>query len=100
MTFEVLFRGKQRLRGFEYDLGEWSHDYPRGLEVQLLLADGTATTVLKDNEFEGLRLFLPDNTEVPILFPPSDVSGVRLVQTGTHPVVDWSIAELRFYSER
>jgi hypothetical protein len=100
MVFEVLFKENQRLRAIEYDLGEWIHDYPRGLEVDLLLPNGSVKPVLSEAEFEGIRIFLQDNRSVPIVFPSQEVRGVRLIQTGRHPVVDWSIAELRFFSQR
>ncbi len=100
MTFEVFFREKQRLVAIEYDLGEWSHDYPRGLEVQFLKPDGSAQTTLSADEFRSLRYFMQENTVIPMTFPEHEVRGVRLVQTGQHPIVDWSIAELRFYAHR
>jgi hypothetical protein len=100
MTFEVLFAKTQKLAAIEYDLGEWAHDYPRGLEIQILKTDGSTTTVLSNQEFQSIRYFMQENTVVPILFPEHDARGVRFVQTGSHPTVDWSIAELRFFSRR
>lgn len=100
MTFEVFFARTQKLAAIEYDLGEWAHDYPRGLEIHLLKNDGSTVTVLSSEEFQSIRYFMQENTVVPILFPEHEVRGVRLVQTGSHPIVDWSIAELRFFSHR
>lgn len=100
MTFEVFFAKTQKLAAIEYDLGEWAHDYPRGLEIHLLKNDGSTVTVLSDPEFQSIRYFMQENTVVPILFPEHEVHGVRLIQTGSHPIVDWSIAELRFFSRR
>lgn len=100
MTFEILFKEKQRLAEIEYDLGEWSHDYPRGLEIQLLESGGSTFTVISNQEFQSIRYFMQENTVFPISFPEREVVGVRLIQNGSHPVVDWSIAELRFFSHR
>jgi hypothetical protein len=100
MTFEIRFAGKQKLAAVEYDLGEWSHDYPRGLEIQLLEPDGSTRTVLSNQEFQSIRYLMQETSVVPIGFPEREVVGVRFVQTGSHPVVDWSIAELRFLAYR
>jgi len=100
MSFEVLFKTPHVLRAIEYDLGDWVHDYPRGLEIQLVLQDGSRETVLTEEEYRGIQLFLRDRISAPIVFPAREVTGVVLKQTGKHPIVDWSIAELHFFTEQ
>jgi hypothetical protein len=87
------------LRAIEYDLGDWVHDYPRGLEIQLMHRDGSQETVLTEEEYRGIQLFLRDHVSAPLVFPAREIVGVRLKQTGNHPIVDWSIAELHFFVE-
>ncbi len=100
----VAFREPIPLRGIEYLMEEWSHDYPRGLEVDLELADGSTDVVLDPVHFRGVQYFLHDEATWHVFFPATSldktVRAVTLRQTGSHPVLDWSVAEVRFFMDR
>lgn len=97
MEFSVSFGTAQILRGFEYDLGEWAHDFPRALSIDFELASGEMHTLLKSEDYQAVRYFTQYEGKVRFVFPPTGVKKVVLRQTGSHPVFDWSIAELRFF---
>ena len=85
------------LRGIEYDLGAFSHDFPRGLELSVETQPGEWRTIIRESEWPGVRYLLEERSTVSIVFEPMNVRQIRLRQTGSDPVFDWSVAELRAF---
>ncbi len=96
-SFEVKFANPQSISAIEYDLGEWSQDYPRGLQIDSENARGEREVVLTNEQYQYLVEFWKGGT-FRFWFSPREARRVILSQTGTHPILDWSIAELRFFT--
>ena len=97
MKVRVTFDQPTTLRGLAYDLASWPHDYPRGLQIDLILQSGERHTLIDQESYVLIREYLETSTEVNFHFDPLNVVAVELTQLGTHPVFDWSIAELEFF---
>jgi 4-amino-4-deoxy-L-arabinose transferase-like glycosyltransferase len=98
MEFEVRFTRPVTLSGFEYDIGAWPHDSPRGLKVELVRTDGTRITVLEPQDYAAFRYLYQMNGGFRFYFPPQEAVGVTLIQTGKDGKMDWSIGELVFFA--
>lgn len=96
MAFEVRFRRPIELAGIEYDIGRWPHDSPRGLQVELLHADGSRHVVLDPEDYAAFRYLYQMNGGFRFDFPAEEAVGVILTQTGKDGRMDWSIGELQF----
>ena len=98
MTFEVTFKAPVMLSGVEYDIGLWPHDYPRGLQIDVILSGGRRETVLGSEEYASVRYLYQMNGALRFDFPAREAQGVVLTQTGSDPRLDWSIGELHFFT--
>jgi hypothetical protein len=96
-SFEARFATPQSISAIEYDLGEWTQDYPRGLRIEIENARGEREVVLTNEHYQYLVAFWKGDT-FRFWFSPRVAQRVILSQTGTHPILDWSIAELRFFT--
>ncbi len=96
-SFEVRFANPQNISAIEYDLGEWAQDYPRGLRIDSENAGGEREVVLTNEQYQYLVAFWQGDT-FRFWFSPRVAQRVILSQIGTHPILDWSIAELRFFT--
>jgi hypothetical protein len=97
MSFIAKFTKPVHLKSIRYDTGHWAHDYPRGLKVELILTDGTIINICDHKSYYAIRYYLHGDSEVTFYADHRNVSEVRLIQTGEHPIFDWTIAELSFY---
>jgi hypothetical protein len=97
MWFEVELNPVQELRAIEYDLANWAHDYPRGFTVDLELESGEVRRLFSPDSWASIRYFLQAQSKVTFFFEPLRVKKVILRQLGSHPIFDWSIAELRLW---
>ena len=96
-SYEVTFSEPQSLASIRYSLGGWPQDYPRGLQIEVEDSAGKSTTVLASSDYPKLAAFFT-GSDLQVWFPPVTAQRVRFIQAGTHPILDWSIAELSFYS--
>jgi hypothetical protein len=96
-TFEVTFSEPRSIAALEYGLGRWSQDYPRGLRIETEDGAGRRELLLSNEDYQRLLAFWKGE-DLRFWFPPRTVRRVILSQTGRHPILDWSIAELRFFS--
>lgn len=96
-TFTVTFVPGTLLVGFEYDAGIWKGDMAKSLSVEAQLTDGSMETLLTRHEYRGVRHLSGREPRFTIRFPPREVRSLTFRQLGRDPVIDWSIAELRFY---
>jgi hypothetical protein len=96
-SFEVLFKEPQSLSALDYSLGSWQQDYPRALRIETEDVTGRRSVLLSNEEYQRLLAFWKGDT-VRFWFSPRKVRRVIFTQTGRHPILDWSIAELRLYT--
>lgn len=93
------------LKALRYEFGSWIHDYPRALAIELVYENGERARAFGPQEFEGLEeVFEVQTTEaeptisgLTAYFDGRKVRELELVQLGSHPIFDWSIAELRLF---
>lgn len=101
MQYEVTFAEPRTIRGVALCLGEWASDFPRGLEIYARGQDGTESLLISSEDYSAMIYLFDSFTdcedEFVITFPPITADKFRFVETGSHPVLDWSIAELRFF---
>ncbi len=96
-SFEVVFKEPQALAAFDYSLGDWPQDYPRALRIEVEVDDGAREVILSNEGYQRLLAFWKGE-DLRFWFPPREVRRVIFTQTGRHTILDWSIAELRFYT--
>ena len=96
-TYEVTFTEPQQLTSIQYSLGVWPQDYPRSLQIEVEDGSGRRTTVLSASDYPKLSAFFAD-IDLQIWFPPVMAKRILFIQSGKHPILDWSIAELSFFS--
>lgn len=94
MTFQVDFKTPVTLRGLRYDLGAFYSDYPRLLDVDLVLTSGEERHILARDDSVALRYY---SGPITLTFEPATVRSVRFTQLGRDRKFDWSIAELQFF---
>jgi hypothetical protein len=98
--FRVLLNPSVTISEIEYETGAWRNDLAKSLSIYGELVDGSTRELLSAADFRGLRYLGWSEHRLTVRFPPVALKSVTLRQNGRDPVVDWSIAELRFYKER
>jgi 4-amino-4-deoxy-L-arabinose transferase-like glycosyltransferase len=94
MKFIIKFNNKRYISGLRYHLGDWYHDWPRGLMIEVENEFGQIKKVFDNADYIPLRYFLGDNEAVSAIFPEEKVKKIIISQTNKDPVFDWSIAEI------
>lgn len=94
MSFAVEFARPVALRGIRYHLGSYYSDYPRLLDVDLVLTSGEEKPILSRDDSVALRYY---SGPITVTFDRTMVRGVRFTQLGRDRTFDWSIAELQFF---
>ncbi len=97
MFVEVNLGAEKTIGSLELDYGFWRTDYPRELSIELIDDEGSSCVVFDTRSNEGLKYVVQESRTVRLVFPPAQASRIRLVQHGSHPVLDWSIAELSVF---
>lgn len=97
MTFRIDFDSPTKIQSVLYELAEWKHDYPRGLEAYLILDDGKREQVLTAEAYDALASFCGDSIRFQI--DPKLARGLEFKLVGEDPVFDWSIAEISLFSD-
>jgi hypothetical protein len=98
MSFEVQLKDPQVIRAFEYDLGQWATDYPRGLRIECRSLEGDLSLLLSEEDYEKSRVLVPEHGLLYHFNSNKICSDVVLTQLGEDSVFDWSIAEIRLYA--
>jgi len=80
------------LRGINYLLSQWKHDYPRALRIELEDPLGNRTVLVTPEIFNAVRYFGLDEYLFP--FSTQVVKKIYFVEEASDPVFDWSIAEV------
>ena len=107
MTFLVDLKQPYEICKIEMLFGRYGHDFPAGIEIQMSL-DGTSWDQVYSNRdtagdmlywIDGQpRLSIARQGEFHLVLSPRQARYVKIIQTGTHAIFDWSIAELNIYS--
>jgi len=95
MEVAVSFPNPTTITGARMDFGLFEHDRPRGLLVEAELENGERC-VLYSSEVDG-AFWEGMRGGFDLYLPPTRVKSLRFVQTASHPILDWSIAELEIY---
>jgi hypothetical protein len=103
MWVEVSFAQPSTLSGLSYRLDSWSSDYPRGLEISCNTIAGKQIVLLNNQQYAFVQYlqtgFRRTDGFLELSFASPLCSSVRLTQLSSHPVLDWSISDLIFYTE-
>lgn len=107
MHVEVRFAGGvvENIAAVYLEMGKFAHDGPRELAIEgedsagnwKPLFDSYGTTMFYD-ALEGNFGALPAKWDVH--FKPQALQALRLVQKGSDPIFDWSIAELKVFTKK
>lgn len=96
-TFSIALAEPTRISGLYYDFAGWPQDAPGGLRIDVQGLNGETINVLTSDEFAQV-MPLGELGELRLSFPPVVAKSLILTQTETHPILDWSIAELGLLS--
>jgi hypothetical protein len=97
MFFRVEFPSHPKLRAFTYDLGNFVHDQPLDLQVEVISASGVRRKLLGPGEYEALRFVRDRETSMTFYFEPQETIAIELKLLRGREVFDWSIAEFRAF---
>jgi len=97
MFFNIKFKDAKKIKAIEYQLGGWSNDFPRNLEF-LLFKNGDLVKKLTDSKsYEYFKYSLKFQNSLMFYLEDLLVDEIKLLQVGTDPFFDWSIAEINIY---
>jgi hypothetical protein len=94
--FDVRFDSPKTMRCIRYQISKWRSDYPRLLEIDAKLADGSTKQLISTDQYLAIRYVADGESSNDFCFEPASIKELSLHQLGSHPVFDWSIAELQF----
>ena len=94
MALTLTYKTPVLARGLNYELAIWKQDAPQGLHVVAELEDGTTKTLVSDYDYQAIKYLGEDRKDMEFRFAPVAIKKLVLTQTGTHPVFDWSVAEV------
>ncbi len=98
MYFKILSDEPLEISAIRYHLGKWGHDYPRSLRIQAIREDGSKVELLGFEEYNRLLYYIEYRPVFTLYFKqPIKVNGLLLEQGGSHPIVDWSIAQVELF---
>lgn len=90
MSILARFKNDQQIvSGLSIDHGFWPHDGAQGLLIEGQNYDGSWCVL-----YEAVTV---NERILKMHFEPQEFTALKLTQTGQHPLVDWSIAELDIF---
>ncbi len=95
MRFVLTLDEPRELRGLDYVLGEWAHDFPRALRIEIEAPNGEREVLIDPPSFWAVRFF--GSKDYFFVFPKFLTKRIYFVQEGEDPVFDWSIAEIKLF---
>lgn len=105
MYFQIDMGEEYKIGKIIIYLGDYSHDFPRGLDIYISPDAMHWTKVYENPEVggsvfwsNGQPRFFIQQEEFSCIIEPTKARYIKLVQTGTHPRLDWSIVELNLMS--
>ncbi len=110
MSIEFEFMSKvksqnENITAVELDFGQFWHDSPRHLLVYGMNSQNKWELLSDLGQMGSVFNYFPDKNGRPskkwlVRFKPVQISKIKLLQNGEHPIFDWSIAELKVYSKK
>lgn len=106
MNFEIEIPRPSLLTKIEINLGKFKTDHPRGLDIEVSedrvnwkrVVFTQKEDILRWDKEQPRYFMRGDPIILTYLFEPVRARFVRLFQTGSDPVFDWSIPEISLYS--
>lgn len=106
MFLRVELPEAEIIAGIRMGFGRWGHDYPRGIEI-LVSEDGeewSGVCSVPDlggsvywDSLGNPRIFVSGDS-YSFLFEPVPAGAVKIVQTGSHHIFDWSVTGLEIFT--
>ena len=96
MSVTVNFPDSRVIGSLSIDLGYWTTDRARELFIEGLSPAGEWCVLF--STAGNLKFYEETGRTFDLYFRPQAYRAIRLVQTGKHPVLDWSVAELEFFT--
>jgi hypothetical protein len=102
--FMIDLGGFHKIGKLCFEFGQYGTDFPHGYRVEVS-EDGEKWKTVSDMPHAGGGLYwrgshpvcFANGNTLTAAFPTIDARYVKIVQTGAHPIYDWSIAEVRVY---
>lgn len=95
MYVEASFENATTTSGIHYELGRFTHDYPREFQIEIIDENKRVKEVLSSKEYNALRYYFSDTGTLILRWKPIKTKKIVFKQSGSDPVFDWSIAELK-----
>ncbi|MCC6933506.1 MAG: glycosyltransferase family 39 protein [Deltaproteobacteria bacterium] len=95
MSITVNLDGQKTVGSLSLELGFWTTDRARELFIEGQTNDGQWCVIF--STAGNLKFYEETARTLDLYFKPQPYKAIRLIQTGKHPVLDWSIAELSLY---
>jgi hypothetical protein len=107
-SLTLRFDRKVELHAVILSVGQSKSDYPRGLLIEAKNGEGSFKTLFEQKNWLGALRWTPEGyvyfgsqSEVIVTLPSIEsLTELRITQTGSDPVFDWSIAELKLFGNR
>jgi hypothetical protein len=97
MHFSLVLPEPTHLRGLVYAMGDWPHDYPRELQIEVEKVSGERISLYDPASYLAVRYYLQGDATLSFYMDIEQVVAVHLHQTDSHELFDWSIAEVTLY---
>lgn len=94
MQLTLTLKSPTVIKAIDYSMGSWPQDYPRGLQIEFEKPSGERITYLDNKGWASIRYLLETESELRFYTKPVEITKVILTQTGSHPIFDWSVAEI------
>lgn len=98
MEVAIDFSEPTEVTRISLELGGFETDFPRRLRVDVEDASGSRRRLMTGDELFKVLYFIHESDCVDMPIPGGLYRKIILTQTGTDPVFDWSIAELKLFS--
>ncbi len=93
MSFSIALKDPRKLKFLSYSLGDWPHDAPVQLRIDVVDTEGQKTRVVGKKSIQMLS-YAFYKEPFHIALPDVEIQEVIFSQNGSHPIFDWSIAEI------
>lgn len=98
MQFEIVFPKPNEISALFLYYGGFYHDAPRHLLIEAKKENGPWFQIVDLENTSSIQGFAAiGDATWEIYFEPVEIVGLRMRQVGSHPVFDWSIAELKVF---
>ena len=96
MYFKIKFHTAQRVARIKYFFSNWRHDFPNKLGIYGVNTEGKKIEILNSDGFDAINYFMEGDYLIDI--NKTDLQEIVFTQEGQHPILDWSIPELKIYT--